>query len=231
MTKIVATNIRTSMDSEIKKSIAKNSFLQYDMKAPNNYFEDVDLNNFFDTNIQTVSVNDALLDNDDRGFAGENSDDNEFETTIIGSTSPTSTVEVVARIQENENDLMVLNDRMLKNFLKNAAVVGSGGAGLFVLRRKDSRNTFEEVAKDDVINVDVRNKYGGKFHIRSEGNDGQFTDHQSDRHLLPLPHKRHIEARKQPKSPKDEAILAARYAAIPTVEERAYQILIDLEMI
>ena len=40
-----------------------------------------------------------------------------------------------------------------------------------------------------------------------------------------------IKAREQPKAPKVEAILHARYAAIPDVGDRAYQILVDLGMV
>ena len=232
MPKISVTNIRTSMDSEVKKSIARNSFLQYDMKAPNNYFEDIDPNKFFDTNIQTVNGINDVLENDDKVFVDENTIDDEFETTIFGSTSQKSTIEVVTQIQETEDDLMVLDDRMLKNGLKNVALVSSGTAGLIVLRRKGARLHLEEDDKDDTVNVDVPVEYGKTSRSASKENIGLFADCEADENMLPpLLHKKYVKARKQPKLPKEEAILAARYAAIPTLEERAYQILIDLGMI
>jgi hypothetical protein len=48
---------------------------------------------------------------------------------------------------------------------------------------------------------------------------------------LPYQDRKFVEARRQPKSPKEEAALAARYGAIEDVGERAYRILLDLGMI
>jgi hypothetical protein len=48
---------------------------------------------------------------------------------------------------------------------------------------------------------------------------------------LPLKDPKYVRARKQPKSPSEEMGLSARYAAIPDIGERAFQILVDLGMI
>jgi hypothetical protein len=48
---------------------------------------------------------------------------------------------------------------------------------------------------------------------------------------LPLCDPMHLKAREQPKSPTEEAELAAKYARIDDVGERAFQILIDLGMV
>ena len=48
---------------------------------------------------------------------------------------------------------------------------------------------------------------------------------------LPLQGERFQRARMQPKSPTEEDALAAKYASIESVEERAYQILVDLGMV
>jgi hypothetical protein len=48
---------------------------------------------------------------------------------------------------------------------------------------------------------------------------------------LPLMDEHSVEARQQPKSPEEEDLLARRYAAIESLANRAYQILLDLGMI
>ena len=231
MENICVTNIRTSIDSEIKKMIAKNTFLQYDAKAPNNYFEDVDVNNFFDTNSQLVSENIVVQEDDEICMGGKNRNDDESKQAVMGSSFPIYTSKDVTQIQETEDDLMVLNDRMLKSALKNVAIVSSGTAGLIVTRRKVARMNFEEDDNDDSVQVHVQNEHGILFPGENEERTTcQFADCGAGKKRRAL-NKKHTEARKQPKSPREEAILAARYAAIPTVEERAYQILVDLGMI
>jgi hypothetical protein len=47
----------------------------------------------------------------------------------------------------------------------------------------------------------------------------------------PLIGEQFVEARRQPKNIAEESALAAKYAAIDSLEDRAYQILLDLELI
>ena len=49
--------------------------------------------------------------------------------------------------------------------------------------------------------------------------------------ILPLKGERYARARMQPKPPAEEETLSTKYAAISSVEERAYQILVDLGMV
>ena len=48
---------------------------------------------------------------------------------------------------------------------------------------------------------------------------------------FPLCDPEHIQARSQPKSSTEEAQIAAKYASISDVGERAFQILVDLGMV
>ena len=54
---------------------------------------------------------------------------------------------------------------------------------------------------------------------------------ETPNNILPNLEKRYLQARQQPKSPSEEMKLQAKYAAIESVEDRAFQILLDLGMI
>jgi hypothetical protein len=238
LTKIVATNICTTMDSEINKSMAKNKFLQYDTKAPNNYFEDVQVDCVFDTNLPAMSVTNAVLEKIDSKSIDRAGHDYKSETTIDGFSSALPIAEDVGRILTTENnkqpedDLLVLNDKMVKNGVRNIAVLGSGTAALLLLTRKYATRLNSEDDNNDARSDDRVEEYDKIIPLRSETNAGHVADLVADEgSLLPLLDQKYVDARKQPKPPKEKAILAARYAAIPTVEERAYQILVDLGMI
>ena len=59
----------------------------------------------------------------------------------------------------------------------------------------------------------------------------KLADEEAITTEYPLMHQRFVDARAQPKSPDVEAALASKYAAIQSLEERAFQILLDLGMI
>lgn len=126
--------------------------------------------------------------------------------------------------QENHNlpddDQLVLNDGMLKKGVRNIAVLGSGASAVLLLREKSRSN----LTKDD-HSAPVTGQNG------EENMDNFQVVEASSHSALPLSDVRYIQARKQPKSVEEEAMLAMRYQTIPTVEERAYQILVDLGMI
>lgn len=236
MTKMVATSTRTTMDSEMKKSMAKISFLQYDTKAPNNYFEDFHThdNVIFDTNLQTISEKEYILEAIDGESIDGNDHEYEFETTIDGCSSALPIVENTAQItttennQQSEDDLLVLNDRMVKNGVRNIAVASSGAAAVLLLSKKATRLNLKD---NNGVHADIH-KFEEIVPTRIEKNTELLANCETDNDILvPLLDSRYVEAMKQPKSPEEEVKLAARYAAIPTVEERAYQILVDLEMI
>ncbi len=220
LTKVVTASIRTSMDSEIRKSMDRDSFLQYNKRAPNNYLEDVSpVANVFDTSLQpTKSETSTLLE--------------EMEETDLAPE--TTTVEDVAQVLAGEttdlqanDDLMILNDKMIKTGLRNIAVVGTGGASLLVLNKSVVKRTAG--GNDGETSDDV----GEVIQLESEkpNADDVSTFEADSASSLPLTDRIYVQARQQPKSPKQEAILAEKYAAIETVEERAFQILADLGMV
>ena len=226
LTKVVTTSIRTTMDSEIQKSMRKNSFLQYHTKAPNNYFEDVTVDPFFDTEIQRPSesssserTNINTNDIDDHDFeAGNTMDERASDLPIIEDATQSITAD---QYQSLEGDVMVLNDKMLKNGMMNFAKASGGAAALYFLSRKTFRS----------------NSQGNGAHENRISETFDFNTNNTANHGVdsgPAIHRRDekdVLARQQPKSPMEEAILAAKYAAISSVEERAFQILVDLGMV
>ena len=219
LTKVVTTSIRTTMDSEIQKSMRKNSFLQYHTKAPNNYFEDVTVDPFFDTEIQRPSE----LDSSETTNTNTNDiDDHDFEpeNTVDGRASDLPSIEdatqtiTADQYQSLEGDVMVLNDKMIKNGMMNFAKASGGAAALYFLSRKAFRsNSQGNGAHENRISETV------DFNTNNTANHGVDSGPAI------------VLARQQPKSPMEEAILAAKYAAISSVEERAFQILVDLGMV
>jgi len=219
LTKVVTASIRTSMDSEIRKSMDRGSFLQYNKRAPSNYLEDVSpVTSVFDTTLQpTTSETSTLLD--------------EMEETDLPETT---TVEDVAQVLAGEttdlqanDDLMILNDKMIKTGLRNIAVVGTAGTSLLVLNKSVIKRTAgvdDEETSDDV---------GEVIQLESEKPNAEdvATFEADNSSVLPLTDTVYVQARQQPKSPKQEAILAEKYAVIETVEERAFQVLVDLGMV
>lgn len=235
LSKAVVTSIRTTMDSEIKKSVANNSFLQYDTKAPNNYFEDVDVDYIFETNQQATSGSNDILQKLDSKTIDGRYHDYESKTVTDGFSSALPIVEDVAQILTTENnkqqetDLLILDDRMVKRGIRNIAIVSGGTAAFLSLSRKTVKLNSED---DNDIPADVLDGYDKIIPLRSENNTDHVAECEADKGSLPpLIDEKVVETKTQPKSPNEEAILAARYAAISTVEERAYQILVDLGMI
>ena len=197
LTEVVTASIRTSMDSEIKRSMERNSFLQYNRRAPNNYFEDVSpVGNVFDTSLQAPTETSTLL---------EEMDGQVVEGNDLVAESDTSTVETVAQAIAPETDLqaddgmLILNDKMIKTGAKNIAVVGSAGTALLVANKKVLKRT---VGVDDDEDDETANVLGGYEKIISVETDldsvevASFgADHGS---ALPLTDKVYVQARQQP---------------------------------
>lgn len=150
--------------------------------------------------------------------------------TRIPNDGPSSTesgpedyAEVVTPENHNQrdDDQLVLNDGMLKKGIRNILVLGSGASAVLLLGKKSRSNLAADDHSDDSVT-----RQNGEENI-----DNFPVVETSSYSTLPLSGVRYIQARKQPKSLEEEAMLAMRYKAISTVEERAYQILVDLGMI
>ncbi len=113
ITSVVLASARTSMDSEIKNSMTKNSFLQYNRRAPNNYFEDVSAtNHIFDTTLgEPVESNDVVAADDTAP---------ESQTTIAKDDDAEVPTSVEDAVQADEN-LMIINDKKIKKAAKTIA--------------------------------------------------------------------------------------------------------------
>ena len=101
-----------------------------------------------------------------------------------------------------------------------AAVVGSGT--VFLLR-KQNNIPRDQTDYDETTQEAVQDEK--KVTIPATAATSQKTE------LLPLMAKKYIDARSQPKSVTEESKLADKYASIPDVGDRAFQILLDLGMI
>ena len=289
LTKVVAASIRTSMDSEIKNSMTKNSFLQYNGKAPNNYIEDVSPSyHVFDTPLgetkDTLEEIGDKMDSEIKKFITENSfsqynvkspnnyledvsasyyvfdtpmgeakvtleeiDDNgkimfDGKTLVIDGKARLNGIIgtdkfydyniqncIFDNVRRENDDLLILNDKMVKNAARNIVIVGGGGVAVLALKKK----VAGRISGGDIdTQTNFVDDYNEIERLGGEMSTDHVADHEADKgSLLPLLDIKYAEARKQPKSTSDELILAAKYAAITTVEERAFQILVDLGMV
>eukprot|EP00536_Pseudo-nitzschia_multiseries_P009045 jgi/Psemu1/306263/fgenesh1_kg.245_\ len=163
------------------------------------------------------------------------SDDYEYVTTADDCPSARPVIEDASQIiatglkQPPTGDLMVLNDIMVKKGLRNIAVVGGGVVTLPFLKKKIYATYSDE--NSDVDNERVQDGYDETIQLDCGEKTVSPVVHVAKKECLPLSDPKYIKARAQPKSRNEEAALATRYSAIPTVEERSYQILIDLGMI
>ena len=103
----------------------------------------------------------------------------------------------------------------------NFAKASGGAAALYFLSRKALRSNSQGNGAHE-----IRISKTVDFNTNNTANHG--VDSGSAIHRLD---KKWDLARQQPKSPMEEATLAAKYAAISSVEERAFQILVDLGMV
>lgn len=101
-----------------------------------------------------------------------------------------------------------------------AGVVATGGC-VFLASKKFPTN--EKDNQDDVVE-----RSNGAYIQLQDTSRNSVTDEASS---IPSNDPVHVKARHQPKTPEEEAELAARYAKISDVGERAFQILVDLGMI
>jgi hypothetical protein len=185
------------------------------------------------TMIESDYKKDFLQYNDDDG------DSDQFFTTrgsyaeeeSTSTSTSTSTDSSVLTSEETEHEQVPQNINYDSKNDHTSKVIGAVGgviAGSTVTRTalfylKKDKNSSEIMNNQQDDDDDDDNK---KREIIKSNNN---TDRSSN--ILPLCDPKYIQARKQPKSQKDEAILAARYGAISDLEEKAYQILVDLGMI
>jgi len=113
--------------------------------------------------------------------------------------------------------------KVSKKVLKNGGGVlaaTTGASALLIATKSKTADQTEE------------NKSESEGEEGGEASIGIFGDSvDNTQQSLPLSDPKHLEARNQPKPPEEEAALAARYAAISDLGERAFQIIVDLGMI
>ena len=190
------------------------------------------------TMIESDHKKDFLQYNDDEGdgdnfFAsGGSYIEKESTTSTDSSMMTTETTEDEQEAQHIKYDSK--NDHMSKVIGAVGGVIAGSTVtrmALFLLK-KDRTSSEIMNQQDDDVDVDEyendndndnSNKKTEIIRINSN------TDRSSN--ILPLCDPKYVQARKQPKAQKDEALLAARYGAISDLEEKAYQILVDLGMI
>jgi len=81
------------------------------------------------------------------------------------------------------------------------------------------------VLKSDDSAVDESNR------VAFINKESKYLHEEAANTELPLQVPKHIETRKQPKPPSAEEALAAKYAQIPSLSDRAYEVLKDLGMV
>mmetsp|Transcript_48291 Transcript_48291/g.116991 ORF Transcript_48291/g.116991 Transcript_48291/m.116991 type:complete len:457 (-) Transcript_48291:223-1593(-) len=112
-----------------------------------------------------------------------------------------------------------------ENFISPVAATVVGSGTVFLLRKQNNspreENDDGETTQDTV--QDVKKVTAPAAAVATT--TSQMTE------LLPLMTKKYIDARSQPKSFTEESTLADKYASIPDVGDRAFQILLDLGMI
>lgn len=206
-TTIVAKNIRTATESPFAQNAVRVS----------DYRVDIEADSLFGTN---------LLPTDGYATDGYNTFINaigtQFDTTVLDCAYTPTAFEDTA---QTGDDFLILNDRMLKNGIRNIAVVSTGAAALLSVRRKAVRRS-----SGDANGVELDEKIISSF-SEKDTVDIAYCEAGKGQQLLPLSDRKYVQARKQPKPQKEEATLAAQYAGILTLEERAFQILVDLGMI
>ena len=160
----------------------------------------------------------------------------EEESTTSTSTGTDSSMLTTETTEDEQEAQHIKYDSKNDHMSKVIGAVGGVIAGstvtrmaLFLLKKDRTSSEIMNQQDDDVDgnendnDNDNSNKKTEIIRINSN------TDRSSN--ILPLCDPKYVQARKQPKSQKDEALLAARYGAISDLEEKAYQILVDLGMI
>ena len=104
-------------------------------------------------------------------------------------------------------------------------VMNNNNVGVFSKRWNLNKKVQEEVAEEDTMTI-VRTRNSGNN--SSDDNDGIITAGGLAKEKLSSIVQ---QARQQPKAIQEEALLAARYGSILDLEDKAYQILLDLGMI
>ena len=192
------------------------------------------------TMIESDHKKDFLQYNDDEGdgdnFFATGGSYVEEESTTSTSTGTDSSMLTTETTEDEQEAQHIKYDSKNDHMSKVIGAVGGVIAGstvtrmaLFLLKKDRTSSEIMNQQDDDVdenendSDNDNSNKKTEILRINSN------TDRSSN--ILPLCDPKYVQARKQPKAQKDEALLAARYGAISDLEEKAYQILVDLGMI
>jgi hypothetical protein len=190
------------------------------------------------TMIESDYREDFLQYNDDDGdhFFATRGSYVEEESTSTSTDSSMLTTETTEHEQEAQD---INYDSKNDHMSKVIGAVGGVLAGSTVTRMalfllKKDRNSSEIMnQQDDDHDDDDDNDNDNDNDSNNKKTEIIRINSNTDRssNILPLCDPKYVQARKQPKSQKDEALLAARYGAISGLEEKAYQILVDLGMI
>jgi len=197
-----------TIELETEDLITEKYFLQHGSEAEKYWSYDENDDNFFVSGLfDSIENSVTNIEDDIKGYEGE------------PSTSPDCSISTTTK-KKNEEELVSIkncNNRMIK-IGSVGLLLATSTAGTSLLNKKNNNGMINDenaVEQDDktetmiVPSIDII----------------ETTD------LLPLCDPKYVQARKQPKSPKDEALLAARYEAISGLENKSYQILADLGMI
>ena len=160
------------------------------------------------------------------------------ESTVVETaTSVESTTELLpeeAVEPESSDPTEASKPPILKGAI--LATTGTGTALAFHTVKRKKRASAVEKAIPEILGVEeLQEMEEAKLNNIERLDDIQekleSRNEEAYTTVLPLQDPQFVEARKQPKSPEVEAALAAKYAAIESLEDRAFQILVDLGMV
>jgi hypothetical protein len=144
--------------------------------------------------------------------------DNHYSPTLSGGDLDASKAQETSLMRAEKGEK---SSRMVSHSSRVVAGAAATGGGLFLASKKFSSSQKEK--QDDVV------ENGGD--ISQQFQDATTKKVTENVSLSRFDDPVHVKARIQPKAPDEEAELAARYAEISDVGERAFQILLDLGMI
>ena len=196
------------------------------------------------TMIESDHKKDFLQYNDDEGdgdnFFATGGSYVEEESTTSTSTGTDSSMLTTETTEDEQEAQHIKYDSKNDHMSKVIGAVGGVIAGstvtrmaLFLLKKDRTSSEIMNQQDDDVDENDNDNDDDNDNDNSNKKTEIIRINSNTDRssNILPLCDPKYVQARKQPKAQKDEALLAARYGAISDLEEKAYQILVDLGMI
>jgi len=203
---LMSSTTTETIESETEYLVSEKFFLQHGTEAEKYWSYDENDENFVAIGLIDSIENTATnIEDNVKGYERE---------PITSSDCSVSTT------KKNEEELGSIKDcyqRMVK-IRAGGLLIATSIAGTAILNKKNNNRII--IDENAVEQNDKREK----MIVPS-------IDIIKTTNLLPLCDPKYIQARSQPKSPKDEALLAARYEAISGLEEKCYQIIVDLGMI